>query len=74
MKCSLWNLPQSVQNSISEIDSGRFNLNYICDLPVECTVNAIYEPSNSNSSIASISENCLYYFDCNTSTPRVINF
>ena len=47
------------------------NLNYLGDLPVDCTLNAIFEPSNSNSTIVSISENCVFYFDCNTDEPRV---
>ena len=71
MKCSLWNFPESVQNPIGLDDSSRLNLTYICDLPVDSTLNAIFEPSNNNSSIVSISENCVYYFDCNTDKPRV---
>jgi hypothetical protein len=72
MRCSLWNLPENVQSPISsENDSTRSSLTYVCDLPVDCTLNAIFEPSNSNSSIVSISENCVYYFDCNTDVPRV---
>lgn len=68
MKCSLWNLPEDVQTSIN---STHNSLNHLGDLPVESTINAIWEPNNSNSSIVSISENCIYHFDCNTNQPRV---
>ena len=71
MKCSLWNLPESVQMPIGHDDSSRFNLTHVCDLPVDCTLNAIFEPSSTNSSIISISENAISYFDCNTDKPRV---
>jgi hypothetical protein len=69
-KCSIWNLPDDLQMSMIGDDSVHFPLKCSYSLPVECTINAIWEPSNNNN-ILSISENTIYYFDCNTSEPQV---
>jgi hypothetical protein len=56
--------------SMASDDSVHFPLEHACSLPVDCTINAIWEPSDNNN-ILSISENSIYYFDCNTSEPKV---
>jgi hypothetical protein len=87
MKCSIWRLPDDYEMSLSSDDStSLYNLRNIAELPVEGIISAIWEPSSSDdhsddktssgsitnsNNIVTITENCIYNFDCNTSTPQV---
>lgn len=71
-KCTIWQLPDEVEMTIAADDSTHHTLKRIADLPVETTITAMWEPSGKNN-IVSLSENFIFNFDCNTSTPLLIS-
>lgn len=58
--------------SIAGDDSNHHQLKHLADLPVETSISAIWDPTGFK--IASLSDNCIYLLDLNSSSsPKVMN-
>lgn len=73
MKCSIWELPEEIEMSIAADNSTCYNLKHLCELPVETSIVAIWQPDSTGSQIISLSENCISYLDLADSKPKLIS-